>query len=419
MRVHDIVELRGLEGEDWAQWNGRSGVLQWRDAQQGTVVLTEDDTLTAPLRNLRSSRVSVAPGAPVCAVGLTATDWRALNNVSGVVSGAIDRLGRVPVVFAAPWGTVPLLLRNLANVTPGRVLKDHMDAASVDHTGLALMFKEGALVEVHGLKTAQWAPLNGITGVVRGPIVQEVDTFRVPVAFMDPWGDLPMLVSNLRPAPQTKYVTLQSGSDTTQGLTLEGTRVVNVRTRSPAAEAGVVAGEVLRAVSNVPVFQSHEAIDALGRSPGTAIVLTLQTASKWSSEHPGTRSVASPRHLPGGTLIQADESSLRKASVRCRDCGGAVDLERRCPKTGDVHQTATPRRTREHTKPTISPMSRRTTESTLLTQLANEIQRIDDTTPVRRIPPPPVITPPPDPLATFASAEPLPSPQTGRPLFLL
>ena len=415
MRVSDVVEIRGLEGAQWEDWNDSLGVVEWCDNQEARVQVTSDEILTVAIRYLTPTHMNVAYGAPVSAVGLSASDWRPLNDTPGEVVGGIDEHGRIPIRFPAPWGTVPLLLQNLAASSEARMHSAQHKASTVDHSGIAFMFKEGTLVEAHNLTSAQWAPLNGVTGIVCGQVVQEADTLRVPVAFCDPWGDLPMLVSNLKSADNARYVTLtRTDGDPTQGMTLEGTRVTAVRRNSPAEEAGVRPGEVIRAVSNVAIFRGEEAFTALDRPPrGTMVLITLQTSHPTYEAYPSTRRM-SGRSGVGDYLSLRPGESLRRASPRCPDCGGSVALERRCPTTGEPHGAGG----RSVPKPRIS---RTGSGASVLSQLADAIQIIDERTSptsLSRKPIPP-IAPNMTPAYSPRGGPPVPPLRTGKPLYLV
>ena len=455
MRLYDIVRIEGLEGGEWGGWNGRQGVLDWRDADEARVATARDESITLPLRNLRGTKVNVAPGAPVCAVGLASSDWRPLNDHIGSVVGSIDELGRVPVAFAAPWGSVSLLPENIATPqTAGSLVSPHHAASPASdaelQSGLAYMFREGTLVEVHGLTSEEWVGLNGVTGVVTGPVVAELDAFRVPVSFCDPWGDLPMLVANVRAAANAKYISLVTDPlDATQGLTLEGTRVATIRQGSAAHRAGVQSGDVVRAVSKHPVFHADEAHQLIESVQGTCL-LTVQTAgvvdaagivrhiSRLGGESPTqvALTMASQHAGPHGGFTPVYENErFQRASARCPDCGGSVSLQQRCPKTGLAHSESGAHRSyagshryggpgAASSPPAPKPPIRRkgSSDASIVSQLARAIDAIEQANPTPA-PNTPLPAIPSLAMHVGRSTSPVPAPEpplrTGRPLYLI
>ncbi|KAJ9469634.1 hypothetical protein DIPPA_02127 [Diplonema papillatum] len=287
--VDDVVLVHSLKGERWQSINGRYGVVEWTDGEEVRVVLASDEDITLGLENLHPQGVNVAIGKPVMASGLSASDWTPLNGLVGRVKGEVDELGRIEIEFPAPWGSVPLLLHNITSASEVRAAapvpaQRAEIPRNLSEQNVAYMFREGTLVEAHGLQTEPWRELNGVAGIVSGGIVQEQDAARIPVVFPAPTGELPLLVKNVLPCPRARYVTMRKdGRDDSHGLTLDRCLVKNVKNNTAASRAGIAVGDRLRAVGAVPTFTNQDIVAVLDQlDAGSNFVVTLE------AQHPTT-----------------------------------------------------------------------------------------------------------------------------------
>ena len=392
MRIWDIVELQLLEGPKWQGMNERLGVLEWMDSETGRVALTAHEEITVPKENIVNCEVNVEIGQAVCAVGLGSPEWRPLNHVPGYVVSELDLVGRVLCRFPDPWGDIPLLLSNITNVSKysahtAATLKT-LPTEPVDvREGLSFMFKEGTLVEVFDLRSPDWTPLNGVRGIICGPIESEEDGARVPISFPEPWGTRPILPRNLKTAKGSRYVTLTIDTDNlTQGMSYEGTRVVSVVPGSTSWEAGIKPEDRIRAIASQPTYTSQDIatlIQSMGR--GTQCIVTVESPPTQVQRPQILSTTTTPDYSPPVPIISASE--------RCQACGGIVELGRRCPASGYIHGREPYRYKTSPTSRSRSPVHN--IRSVVQSDVPQLSPRRDNSSSVEVIPPPSHLPSPP------------------------